>query len=238
MTDRPIFWKRGVFTLVIVGSALFVMLTLIAMFFYPGGSLSGQQTAGYSFFKNFFSELGFTVTSSGQPNQVSAALFFIALSMAGSGLALFSLAFPQFFWNSTTGKILSVLGSIFGVLSGVCFVGVAFAPANLYLEVHKNFVLWAFRLFPAAAFFYAIAIFRQPGYPKQYGWIFVAFGILLVLYILLLEKGPEADTAQGLITQATGQKIIVYASLISIMIQSFGALALNHPKNIQTNISK
>ena len=222
------FWRQGVFRFTIIGSALFIVLTVIAMFFYPGGSLTDPTTKGYSFYSNFFSELGFLVTKSGAVNTPSAVLFITALTMAGLGLVFFFLAFPQFYQQTKVARTLSLFGSIFGILSGICFIGVAWAPADVLLDLHVFFVMWAFRLFPVAAFFYAFAIFRHPDYPKRYGWVFVIFGILLVAYILLLELGPNAgDSYTGQVIQVVGQKVIVYASIGSILIQAGGALRRN-----------
>jgi len=219
------FWKKTSFILVMRGTIAFVVLTVIAMFVYPGGSMTEPNTRGYSFFENFFSELGFFVTKSGAANYFAAPLFFIALTLAGSGMVLFFLAFPQFFQASQSQKTLSTIGTILGVISGFCFVGVAFTPADLLMDAHVQFVLWAFRLFPAAVFFYAIAIFRNPNYPNKFGWEMVIFFVLLIGYILLLELGPSAgDSHQGQVIQATGQKLIVYASIASVTFQAWGAL--------------
>ena len=81
-------------------------------------------------------------------------------------------------------------------------------------------VIWAFRAYFVAVCIYAFVIFRQDVYPRQYGWIFAAFAIFLAGYIGLLEFGPSAETTQGLVIQATGQKIIVYVSIISARAQS------------------
>ena len=219
------FWKKTSFILVMRGTIAFVILTVIAMFVYPGGSMTDPSTRGYSFFENFFSELGFFVTKSGASNYFAALLFFFALTLAGSGMILFFLAFPQFFQSSQSQKTLSTIGTALGVISGICFVGVAFTPADLLLDAHVQFVLWAFRLFPAAVFFYAIAIFQNQDYPNQFGWEMVIFFVLLIGYILLLELGPSADDShQGQVIQATGQKVIVYASIASVTFQAWGAL--------------
>ncbi|MBN2547788.1 MAG: DUF998 domain-containing protein [Anaerolineales bacterium] len=208
-----------------MGCLLFIILTLVAMLFYPGPD--GRYPGGYSFFRNFFSALGYTHNSAGYPNPVASVMFFIALSLAGAGLVLFFMAFPQFFTTTRRGRLLSWCGTAFGAAAGICFIGIAFTPADVYRQPHLYFVLWAFRLFPIAVFLYAIAIFSQKEYPRRYGWVFVVFGILLVLYVLLLEFGPGYDTPDGLVTQVVGQKIIVYASLVSILIQAWGAKKFN-----------
>ncbi len=45
------FWRKTAFHLVIRGTLAFVVLTIAAMFFYPGGSLANPNTRGYSFFE-------------------------------------------------------------------------------------------------------------------------------------------------------------------------------------------
>jgi uncharacterized membrane protein len=109
------------------------------------------------------------------------------------------------------------------MLAGLCFIGVAFTPSNLSRGWHIQFVIRAFQFFPLAVFFYMIALFLHPHYPRRYAWIFAIFWLLLVGYYWLLNNGPATDTAQGLVIQAVGQKIIVYASIISIGLQALGA---------------
>ncbi len=220
------FWRVRVFRFVRFSSVTFLVLTVIAMFFYPGGSISDPTTKGYSFFGNFFSELGYIHTKSGAANPVGAPLFFIALLMAGTGMILFFAAFPQFFQATRSGRVLSLLGTASGVTSGLCFVGVAFTPADLFLDIHFQFVYWAFRLFPLAVLFYMLVIFRTDSFPRLYGWELLGFFVLLVAYLLLLEFGPDYTTHTGNIIQATGQKIIAYASIGSVWFQATGALKL------------
>jgi hypothetical membrane protein len=223
MTRKSSFWRHGAFSVTMIGCVLFVVLTIVAMFFYAGGTLVDPTTTGYSFTTNYFSDLGLTWCHARVPNTVSAILFITALTMAGGGLVLFFLAFPRFFTRTRSGKILSVIGSLFGVLAGFFFIGVALTPANLVLETHLAVMMWAFRTFTMAIICYTIAIFREPDYSNRFGAVFVAFAILLVAYVLLLIAGPPYDSPEGIMVQAIGQKAIVYASVASIFVQAYGA---------------
>lgn len=216
------FWRRGVFSLTMIGCVLFVVLTIGAMLFYAGGTLVDPTTSGYSFLTNYFSDLGLTWSHARLPNTVSAILFIAALTMAGAGLILFFLAFPRFFARSLSGKLLSAIGSTFGVIAGLLFVGVALTPANLVLETHLAVMMWAFRTFTVAVICYTIAIFRERDYPNRFGFVLIAFAALLVLYVLLLVAGPAYDSPEGIVVQAVGQKAIVYASVTSIFVQAYG----------------
>jgi len=215
------FWQKQVYRFVFIGCGLFVLLTVAAMFAYPGGNSNDEWTNGYDFFRNFFSDLGRVRLVNGDPNTVSLVLFFIALSLAGSGLVFFFIAFRDFFTTDQIGYWSSTAGTLFGVASGLCFIGVAFTPYDVSLDRHVDFVFWAFRTFLISVSIYAFVVFRQKEYPRRYGWIFVTFAVFLAAYLVLLTYGPSAETPTGLIIQATGQKIIVYVSILSVMAQSW-----------------
>jgi hypothetical protein len=219
-------WRERVYFLTMLGSSQFVMLTLIAMILYPGGTHADPTTKGYSFFRNFFSDLGLTETISGNPKFASFLLFTVA------ALTIFFFTFPSFFSSSPLGKWLSILGSIVGIVSGLAFIGVAL-PADLYLESHTLAVQIAFLSFFVAVLIYIPPLFLKRGYSKIYAWVFAVFSILLGVYVWLLFEGPSASTTSGLIIQATGQKIIVYAAIISMFIQSHGVWKATRESNIK-----
>lgn len=225
------FWKKRVYRFVFIGCGLFALLTVAAMFVYPGGTFTDPTTVGYNFFHNFFSDLGRVTAPNGEPNTVSMVLFLSALTLTGLGLVFFFIAFRGFFTNDGTGRWLSLLGTIAGVASGLCFVGIALAPYDLFFDIHYQLVFWAFRTFLVAVGVYAVVIFRQNIYPRRYGWIFVVFTVFLAAYMGLLEFGPAATTTTGLVIQATGQKVIVYVSILSVMAQSW--LAYKFPGSIR-----
>jgi hypothetical protein len=215
------FWQKDVYRYTFFSCGLFVLLTVVAMFTYPGGTFTDRRTTGYEFFRNFFSDLGRVTAPNGQANTASLILFFIALCMAGLSLILFFLAFRSFFKADWITNILSLVGTVSGVASGLFFIGIACVPYDLFLSIHYQFVFWAFRTFFVAVSIYAYLIFQQHMYPRGYGWIFGAFAVFLAAYIALLEFGPSAATTDGLIIQATGQKVIVYVSIVSAMAQSW-----------------
>ena len=220
------FWRFTAFKIVAVICVLFVVLTAAAMLIYPGGTNTDKTTVGYSFLGNFFSDLGLTIAHNGQTNSMASLMFLVALGSAGGALILFFVAFLQFFVGGAR-RALSVLGTLFGLIAGACFIGVALTPANLFGEAHGNFVRGAFFTFLIAVVFYIIAIIRAPDYPSAYAWIFIVFAVLLTVYLGLIFAGPSARTPEGQFIQVTGQKIIAYASIISVFMQSLGALRVN-----------
>jgi hypothetical protein len=71
----------------------------------------------------------------------------------------------------------------------------------------------------------AAAGFVAPKFPRRFAWVFVAFAILLAVYVAVITVGPRADTAEGAAIQATAQKIIVYASVLTVLVQALYARA-------------
>jgi len=221
MTTQPRI--RQLYLFIAIGCALFVVLTVIAMLTYAGGAVDNHATRGYSFTHSFLSNLGMLTALSGEPNWISAALFFISLSLAGICLVIFFIIFPRLFQSSRLQQVLCLIGSIFGVLAGICFVGIAFAPADIARPAHVQFVMRAFQLFPLAVLFYSPVLFMDKRYPKVYAWVFAIFCLMLIGYYLLMTHGPSFTSPQGLVIQVVGQKIIAYASILCIGIQSIGA---------------
>ena len=215
--------QKNFFLYTALGCGLFVILTLLAMLVYPGGSYADPAQPGYSFSRNFFSDLGLRTAHNGQPNPLAGALFTAALALAGLTLALFFIQFRCFFLDTRRDQLVSLLGAVLGIGAGVCFTGIAFSPADVFLDAHVQFVMWAFRLFPLAVLCFTLVMFRTGALPHRYAVVFLAFFTLLVAYYLLLTQGPGFSAAGGLVAQALGQKIIVYASISSIMIISLGA---------------
>ena len=219
--------RQHIFSATMVGCIQFVLLTFIAMLFYPGGTHDNPAAPGYSFFNNFFSDLGLTVSPSGEISTVSFFLFTLSLTLAGLAIILFFLASPALFKN-TPGRIPSLLGSIVGVLSGLFYIGIAFTPADLHLEWHGNFVLLAFSSFLLVVILYTLAIFLNKDYPNRYAYVYLVFAVLLAAYLWLLFLGPN-----DIRIQATGQKVIVYAEIICMFIQAYGARKMEVYRSIR-----
>jgi hypothetical protein len=226
MEQRWEAWGKRPFQFTTFACIQFVVLSAIAMLVYSGGTVADPNSRGYSFFDNFFSDLGLTISRSGAPNTPSMALFITALTLAGLGLVVFFVAAPQFFWRERVLRVLSLLGSAFGVLSGLCFIGVAWTPANLMAGPHGQVTLWAFQTFLVVVVFYDLAIVLNPRFANVYALVYFLFAVFLGAYIALMMFGPRADTARGAMIQATGQKLIVYAAIACMFIQGRGAARL------------
>jgi hypothetical membrane protein len=194
------------------------------MLLYPGGTKADPHTQGYSFFTNFLSDLGHTMTASGQSNIPSAVLFILAMILGGIATVLFSLAFTQLFTLSPLTIGLSRLGALCGVIAGICLIGVGAVPEDLSSWLHNFCIYAALVIFVVAYILFLLAIVRTKGLPKRISWVFIALGIVLAVYTVITGWvtifGPAPGTPAWVVIMATGQKIIVYAAVLGLLVES------------------
>ena len=201
---------------------LFVILNIIAMFLYPSGTLRDNLSSGYSFTKNFLSDLGRSMTFSGEINFLSSLIFNIAMIISGGALSLFYFKVRKVF-NEDNQKVLVLFGSFFGILGGVSIVGVGLAPADLYKDVHVLCANWIFRFMFVASILYTVAIFRHPTFDNKYSGGYLVFAISILSYILISEMGPGSEVSDfALLLQVVSQKMIFLIFMVAIYIQTIG----------------
>ena len=199
-----------------------VVLNIASMLLYPGSTYRDHLTIGYSFTENFLSDLGRTLTFSGEINFLSSQLFNMSLVLAGGVFALFYLHVRKVF-NLDKQKILAFIGSLFGILGGISLAGVGLTPADLYLDLHIICANWLFRFMFVASFFYTIVIFRHPTFENKYAGGYLVFSITILLYILISELGPGPKVSHfALVLQVVSQKIILLILMVAIYIQTLG----------------
>ena len=110
---------------------LFIILNIIAMLNYSGGTYLDHFNPGYSFTRNFLSDLGRTVSFSNEINFVSAQLFNMSIILAGGVFTLFYFHIRKVF-SECGQRMPALVGSFFGVLGGLSLIGVGLTPVNLY----------------------------------------------------------------------------------------------------------
>lgn len=204
----------------IVVAVVFLLLTTAAMLFYPGSTNYTNRTTHYSFSQNFFSDLGATRVYNERLNVVSNVLFMIALALVGTGIMLFGLnasLFTEEAEPTATGKAALVAS----LVSGAGFIAVAAVPWNVSLKAHEIAVQVAFGFLLVFVVLITIMQFKS-AWPLIYKVSNLAYICLLAAYMVLLFFGPRIETLSGLETQAIGQKIIVYSSIINIAVQAYG----------------
>jgi len=111
-----------------------------------------------------------------------------------------------------------------GVLTGICYIGIAFTPSNLLNPLHELFVGIAFSSIFISIILYSIAIFRNKEFSNFYAIILTISAAILAIYFILLYLNPSISTPEGLLIQATGQKVMIYTLLICGILLGYGSL--------------
>lgn len=197
------------------------------MWTYGGGTLINSNTTGYTFFLNYFSDLGRT-QSFGNPNTVSAILFFITLMFSSFAFAAYFIAIPGILDNNLKEiKIISILG----ILNAALFGCIALTPANLFPVIHDLIVFITFVLsFIVSCLLYSLFKNRLAT-PRFYYLIFLVFSCLIAFYglvTLITTLFPEEYTDISLLLRVIMQKIVIYYLIASFFIHGLGALK-NYP---------
>ncbi len=210
-------WKKWVYIFHMIGCALFILFTILGMVFYAGGTYNDPTTPGYSFFANFISDIGRTVSHSGDSNFIAFLFFSIAFFIVGISLVPSFLAFSIFFRKDHFLRWISITGSIFGIFTAFCFAGITFVPSDINPAGHIFFVYGGFLSGLVPSILYTIIIFLKKEYPSRYAFNFMIFAIILVVYVILLFAGPD-----NLVIQVTGQKIVLYSFALCLFIHGYG----------------
>ena len=195
----------------------FLSCISIGMYLYPGSTYHNYETIGYLFSENFLSDLGRTITHGGHNNFHSSILFNTSLIFGGITYIIFYVLIQELF----NLNLVSRLGSLFGVAGGLCMIGVALTPSDLFFNPHILFNMWLFRFFLLSTLCYTWLMYKHKKINNYYLSGNFVFIIFLLIYILILMYGPSPhDSYYALIFQTISQKIILLNFILSIIIQT------------------
>ena len=187
----------------VIGSIQFMTISIIAMFFYGGGTPWDPTVAGYTFWQNFLSDLGRTIAYNGVENTVSSPLFNFCLGMYGVTLVLFYSASFRLF-----SSLLGYLITIAGIISGIGMFIIALAPDNILPDLHMQGVwMWALALLAAVV----LIIFHDYHSKERYKHLFILSVVMAAGVAYHISQG-FADV-RGPLVVAT-QKIVVYLNCV------------------------
>jgi hypothetical membrane protein len=189
------------------------------MLIYPGGTYRDRPTSGYQFFHNFLSDLGATVTFSGQSNPIGAVLFVASLVVLVVGMGGILAGLARVYSRSPRAVPLIRLAVVAGVFVCACFIGVAATPENRFRSTHVLFTKLAFRVFPVVPLFLGLGASRGER-SSRVGVAWVAMIALLTAYVVVLDFGPRASTPIGLVVQVTAQKLVAVGAVLLLVYQS------------------
>ena len=206
-----------------IAALLFILLQLLGMKVYPGGTMYDASSQGYSFSKNFFSDMGAYAARNGDPNYFSMILFSMSLTIVGITFISYYLLLPRLLGSDRINYILAWAGTLFAIGGSVCMIGTGFTPSDVVFAPHVFFANNIFHCFLVTALFYTIVIFRSDGLRKRYAIGYAMFFLSIFIYVMILQYGPSANSGESaLIFQVLSQKVIVIVFCFSVVHQTFG----------------
>ena len=215
--------KQGYFAILV-----FISLCVIAMIYYPGGTIIDSTTVGYLFFYNFLSNLGEWTAKNGEPNFFSAYLFNTSMLVLALSYSLFNFNFLKVIISRSKNLLLKItlIMSISISLLGFIFVAIFSSDPDTF-SLHILFVKIGFyslfiHCIIQAIFIYSIKLPNNLLFNST-----LIFTIIMFLFVLMMEFGPNPfENNESLFIQVTSQKIIVTSILIYFFIQVKEALKI------------
>jgi len=220
---------------------LFISLSGLAMYFYPGGSMYNNPSNPnydnalnlYSHSMNFFSDLGLYHSWSGKPNFLSNILFSYSLLFVGIGIISFYYGIYFLLKKDQNLIFISKIGIVVAFLSSIGFILVGFTPSDRLLAEHMFVVNLAFRSFLIVMLIYTYSIFKSSYISNYLAFIYFILFCLVGYYVYILMAGPALPSVSygqdgffipnkhDLFFHVISQKIVVYGLSFSILCQIF-----------------
>jgi hypothetical membrane protein len=201
-----------------------VVLIVIAISLYPGGTRRDVRTTGYSFSQNFLSDLGMTVTHGGQSNRVGAGVFTASFGLLALSIVGCALAFMRIHSTAPRARSLATAAAIAVLVVGAGLLGAAVSPADVSPTVHMRSAALASATAPLALLLFAAASERDGRLPRgvSVAWVVLAF---TVAAWFAMRWGPGVNTDLGLTIQATVQKCVAVVIVVGLVYQTYHAKA-------------
>ncbi|MHA1746437.1 MAG: hypothetical protein ACTSWW_10585 [Promethearchaeota archaeon] len=213
--------KIGYITL--FGIIQFLVLSILAMIVFPGGTREDASIQGYSLTYNKFSDLGMWESYAGGSNLASFLLFNISLIIVGLSLLPYVIFSAKYFISQELPKYWVMVGEIAGIISCLGFILIGLTPRDLQLDLHHLGEYAAFLAIFIMSLTYMLFIFKDKDYPNKYTIVYAVCVICQLLYLFVVFNVYVPSLAFDCITQ----KLIVYIQLVVFLIQSIGILHLD-----------
>lgn len=189
--------------IILLGLLLHGVLAVIAMALYPGGHIYDLNSIGYSFSQNYFSDMGHSVSLSGEDNLLSRITFVV--SMLFFMLAQFIFYLTEYVRNIHK-PIGNKVGSAFGLISLIGIILLIVFPNDTHRSLHVFGVyIWtlSFLVYVLFYIYFHSSTYKNPG-----GVVFISIPLYILVSLQLLQN--ELEWYQYM---ALTQKIMVYYML-------------------------
>jgi hypothetical protein len=135
----------------------------------------------------------------------------------GVALVGFAGAWRSFAFARGRNELLGRTSRVIGTASGLAFAGIGLTPWNLAFTAHAACVLVGFGALLAYVGCLTVLLWRNAGSRI----VLVAncvYVVVLAAYFALALAGPDFSDETGHAVQVGGQKVVVYASMLHLIV--------------------
>jgi hypothetical protein len=207
--------NKKIYLFEIFGIVIYTFFIIIAMFTYAGGTWDNPSYPGYDFWGNSFSDLGRFVAYNGSTNLISVIFFSISYIAISVTFIPFYYIFPKLFSERRRAKIVAFSGSIFGVISSICFIGAVFTPADFLRPPHMIFAYIAYVCIFFMGAGYSLALYISKRFPKYITYESIIFSIFFFSMLMLEIIGLNISRVFVVVGQKLG-RIAIFIYFLSL----------------------
>ncbi|TFF85892.1 MAG: hypothetical protein EU518_00305 [Promethearchaeota archaeon] len=220
-------WRYFGFSFVMIAPIQYCIFGLIAMYFYSGGTLYNSSQPGFTFWGNYFSDLGRIIALSGESNLISFIIFTPSALLFSVSFIPFIILMPNFFNRHNNQYNIAKLGSLAGIFAVIFLIITILTPWDIFGNIHLLFATLFNFAGSFIALFYFIAILKEENFPNRYGVAYLILLILAIIYIILTFSTYHLPINEKVIIQASYQKISQYSFLICYFLQGYKGFRLS-----------
>jgi hypothetical protein len=149
-------------------------------------------------------------------NSIPFYCFNSALIILSVVFSFYFLFLPSVYDESIEIQNIARVGSVFGFLASICFAGVAYTPADLFIDAHIFFADWLFRLMNLTIVFYAITYIMMKKNYFIFSFIFGIVALVVTAHIFLSDFGLARFFYEPHTVRVLSQKAATIALIISV----------------------
>jgi hypothetical protein len=196
------------------------VLATAAMLLYPGGTYLNPTARGYSFWQNSISDLGATVSWSGQRNYASPFLLAACASLLLGAAGCFMVLLP-IYSSSLLMRWLTRVASALVLVAGVSLAAATATPQDRYPVLHGRLSIIAIASFPAGTAILGITSLLNPQIRRRAAAVWFVLAAIILAWASRIFDRPT--TPLELAVPVTLQKIVGFSLIAALLIQGYEA---------------
>ncbi len=213
----------------VIGAIIFIILTILAMLTSSYLFLLMYRIP-YNFLYDYFSDLGraleYIIIPITQipikivPLAHDSILWDVAIIIVAISFFPFWIIIQTLFRDNKKMKIISIIGSILGVISTLFFIAVAVFPVDIKGKEHLISGDAFFILVSAAILLYSLDIFLRPEYYNKYAILGVAIVIFIAFFYIVSIFFSAMIIISITRPNPLLQKLSVYSIILWVVVQT------------------